>query len=113
MGLYLDESIHNIEPDSICTVRKMPISDGSLSLIMKKRDSFDVWKLAQRPSMRRSYRSGRLILVYNVSLLVDGTYEAVSCTREGKRITHRVQIISGKIQPSLEGMEEWESAADD
>lgn len=106
MGLFFDHIVHQIDSETICTLRKLPESDGMVSRIVRGRNQFDVYKIACKPIMRKSYHSGRVVMVYSIKTLVDGKYEAITLGEENKKVKHQFLLVNGLVQTELDGIEE-------
>lgn len=102
MGIYYDDEPHFVEGKFISTLRKLPESDGGLYKVTKRKGGLQVNYFSITPSMRRTYTSGRNVIIYNMELLSDGKYCVHSVDKEGRKIKHFFQIIGGNIQSELD-----------
>jgi hypothetical protein len=85
MGYFFDNEIHSIDGNIVTTLRKVPISGGSLSRILLP-GFYDITKWRRhfvKEWGRRWYsKSKRCIIIYRLSTLIDGVYEIQSVSSD-------------------------------
>jgi hypothetical protein len=107
MGVFFDQNPHKITAGTISTLRKLPLSDGAVNRIIKKPKSFEYARIPCKASFRKMYKSGRILMCYNIDMLMDGLHEAISIGDENVRVRHFFTVVNGQVESALDDVENY------